>query len=80
MLADSAVRRIYCAAWPLAAYFLLVPSLRDYELRGRLKVTSDKFIEDDGGSKYPLKYEINLLNSGRLPAKDIRLDIIYPWG
>lgn len=76
----SALSLIISIASPLVGYFWLVPSLRDYELRGRLQITSDRFIEDDGDSKYPLKYEIKLINSGRLPAKDIRLDIIYPLG
>lgn len=54
VLADCALRRIYCVM--AVSSLLLAPA---HELRGRLQVTSDKFIEDDGDSKYTLKYEIN---------------------
>jgi hypothetical protein len=86
----SVVAIIIAAATPFVAYFWLDPTLQAFKHRGKLQVSSSKdtaefrrglikaIIENsDGFNPVQIKFDVEILNIGDLPAKDIQIVAQY---
>ncbi len=74
----SAIAVLISIATPIATYLWLDPKVKEFNERARLQVTVDdpnKDLDSSMSSWDP--YKINILNIGKLPAKDIQIVIRF---
>ncbi len=74
----STAALLVSVALAVLGYYWFVPALREYELRGRLEVTGKKVEEPHRTGDPEVSYEVDIVNIGSLPTKEIQLIARYP--